>query len=127
MKKQEKQYVDWIKRMYHQYKSILFIEKYHLKVEKTSKEDDYYLASKFNYPYLDIKIFYSDNSLKDWLNNKVDAERRIVHEFCHTLTDPFYCQAVDRYQIKGRLEDERERLTDHIAQIVNKHFNGLSK
>lgn len=118
----EEQYKKWIKLMYDKYKSILFIEKYHLKVEKASKEDDYYLASKFNYPYLDIKILYSDKSLNDWKSNKRDAERRLIHEFCHTITDPFYAVVLD-FPSKKQIEDQREILTDHIAQIVNKHFN----
>lgn len=117
----EKQYKKWIEKMFDKYKFILFIESYHLKVEKTKEKT--YLASEFNYPYLDIKILYSDESLKDWQKNKVDAERRIIHEFCHTITDQFYCLATERYTLKREVEEARERLTDHIAQIVNKHFN----
>lgn len=113
----------WIAEMFNKYKGILFIEKYHLKMEKDKEER--YLASKFNYPYLDIKILYSDGFLKDWEKNKRDAERRIIHEFCHSITDPFYSVVID-WPTKNSIENERERLTDHIAQIVNKHFTKLS-
>lgn len=116
----EKQYEKWIREMFNKYKSVLFIEKYHLKMEK---KDTGYLASEFNYPYLDINIFYTEKSFKDWKKDKKDHERRMIHEFCHTITDPFYCCSTDRYVTKPQLEDARERLTDHIAQIVNKHFN----
>lgn len=112
--------------MYQKYKATLFIEKYHLKCRYVEKDEDYYLASKFNYPYLDITIIYSDKFLKDWGENKVDAERRLIHEFCHTITDPFY-HCANNYPSKERLHDERERMTDHIAQIVNKHFTKSSK
>lgn len=124
--KKEKELKKWIILMYQKYKATLFIEKYHLKCRTPEKGEDYYLASKFNYPYLDITIIYSAEFLKDWEKNKIDAERRIIHEFCHTITDPFY-QCANNYPSKERLHDERERMTDHIAQIVNKHINKISK
>ena len=119
--KEEREYKKWIGRLFKKYQSVLFLDKYHLKIEK---EKDGYLASKFNYPYLDITIEYSEDSLKDWVKNKRDAERRMIHEFCHSITDPFYSVVLD-FPSKKALENERERLTDHIAQIVNKHFNLL--
>jgi len=126
MDKKEKDFQIWIRKMYDKYKSILFIEKHHLKIER---DNGFYLASKFNYPYLDAKILYGQEALDDWKNDKdkKDSERRIIHEFCHIITDPFYCKAVTQYVTKSEIEDERERLTDHIAQIVNKHFTKLSK
>lgn len=122
---EEKKLKKWIREMYDKYKAILFIEKYHLKIEKDTDKDTY-LASKFNYPYLDIKILYSAEFLKDWQKSKEDAERRIIHEFCHTITDTFY-QVTTAWPTKQALEEARERMTDHIAQIVNKHFTKLSK
>lgn len=117
--KKEKEYKKWIQKMFDKYKMILFIESYHLKTEKVK---DGYLASEFNYPYLDINIHYTERSLNDWVKDKKDAERRMIHEFCHTVTDPFYSVVMD-FPSKRSIENERERLTDHIAQIVNKHFN----
>jgi len=121
----EKQLIKWIEEMYHKYKGVLFIEKYHLKVKKDEDKDPCYLGSQFNHPYLDITILYSPEFLKDWQKNKKDAERRIIHEFCHTITDPFY-SVVIKFPTKQDIENERETLTDHIAQIVNKHFTKLS-
>jgi hypothetical protein len=118
--KEEKEYQKWVVKMYDKYKSILFIEKYELKVEKDKK--DRYLASRFNYPYLDATILYSEDAIKDWKKDKVAAERRLIHEFCHIITDPFYA-VVTAWPSKGALEEARERMNDHIAQIVNKHFN----
>ena len=120
--KHENQYRKWMAEMFEKYKSVLFIEKYHLQV--THNKETHYLASKFNYPYLDIEILYTEKSLNDWKRDKKDAERRLIHEFCHTITDSFY-SAVTQWPSKPVLEDARERLTDHIAQIVNKHFNLL--
>ncbi len=115
------EYESWIRQMYDKYKAVLFIEKYHLKMRFKKESEDYYLASKFNYPYLDAEIIYSDESIKDWEENKRDAERRIIHEFCHTITDHFY-SIVMNFPTKDAVEQARERMTDHIAQIVNKHF-----
>jgi len=120
--KEKQQLEKWISQMYDKYKAILFIEKYHLKSRTLEKGEDYYLASKFNYPYLDLTIIYSEEFIKDWKSNKRDAERRIVHEFCHAITDPLYATVVN-WPTKTQIENERERLNDHIAQIVNKHFN----
>ena len=113
----------WIEQMYHKYKTVLFIEKYHLKIE-ADKEKNGYLASQFNYPYLDIKILYSVKFFEDWKKDKAEAERRLIHEFCHTITDQFYSVVVN-FPTKVQIEEARERLTDHIAQIVNKHFKLL--
>lgn len=115
----EKDYQQWILKMYEKYKSVLFIEKYHLRVEKDEKS---YMASEFNYPYLDAKILYSNKAFKDWQVNKKDAERRLIHEFVHIITDQFYSVVIN-WPSKTAVEEARERLTDHIGQIVNKHFN----
>ena len=109
--------------MFEKYQRILFIEKYHLKTKPIPKGDDTYLSSTFNYPYLDIEINYSKESIENWKKDKKDSERRLIHEFCHTITDQFYNVSCNRYSNKNELETQRERLTDHIAQIVNKHFN----
>jgi hypothetical protein len=111
--------------MYDKYKAVLFIEKYHLKIEK-DLDKDRYLASQFNYPYLDAKILYSEKYLNDWQKNKLDAERRLIHEFTHIVTDQFYSVVIN-WPTKQAIEDARERLTDHIAQIINKHYTQNSK
>lgn len=116
----KKQYEEWIKKMFDKYKGILFIDKYHLRVQEVG--DDTYLGSRFNYPYLDIVIEYSPKAIKDWQKDKTEAERRIIHEFCHTVTDPFYATII-KFPTKQDIENERERLTDHIAQIVIKLKN----
>lgn len=119
-----KKYEVWIREMFDKYKSVLFLEKYHFRVEFGKDAD--FLQSEFNYPYLDIKIIYSKKSVEHWKEDKSDAERRMIHEFCHTITDPMYNIVLD-WPTKKQIERERERLTDHIAQIVNKHFNLIGK
>lgn len=122
--KEEKEYKKWIEQMYKKYAPILFIEKYNLKSRMQTIDEDYLLASKFNYPYLDATIIYSQKAIEDWKKDKKDAERRLIHEFCHIITDQFY-GTVTNWPSKVQLEEARERMNDHIAQIVNKHFNLL--
>jgi len=124
--KPNKEFEQWIREMFEKYQSILFITKYHLKCRPVKSDEDYFLASKFNYPYLDATIIYSQGAIDDWKKDKKDAERRLIHEFCHIITDEFYSVVIN-WPTKNAIEEARERLTDHIAQIVNKHFTKLSK
>lgn len=121
--KNEKEYKKWIDAMFNKYSPILFLMAYHLTSELKKDDESHYLSSEFNFPYYDIKIWYSERAINDWMKNKIDAERRMIHEFCHTITDEFYEAALRRFINKEDLNDKRESLTDHIAQIVNKHFN----
>jgi hypothetical protein len=72
-----------------------------------------------HYPYKTITVRYDDDLVQDWLGGN---EQRVVgvltHEMCHPLTDPLYCKAVERWTAQQEIEDERERLTDHIANII---------
>lgn len=77
----------------------------------------------FAYPYKDIQVRYSVDVLQDFIDgNTRDAFQVLVHEMCHPLTDPLYGVATDRYCNKTQMENEREALTDHIANIVLKHI-----
>lgn len=120
MKNKDK-YEKWIKEMFDKYRSVLFLEKYRLEIEYSDEKGAPMLATDCNYPYLDIVITYTDKALNDFLKNKKRSERWIVHEFCHIVTDSFYSTVV-RWPTKQAIEDARERLTDHIAQIVNLHI-----
>lgn len=112
-----KEYENWVEEMFEKYKGILFIEKYQLWFKAT---EDNYLASKCHYPYLNITIMYSEKAVEKWKRDKYDAETEIIHEFCHSITDPLYCKANSRYVSQDEITQERERLTDHISNIVIK-------
>jgi len=43
-----------------------------------------------------------------------------MHEMFHVVTDKLYAKAGSRFVGNGELEDEREQLTDHLANIVLK-------
>jgi hypothetical protein len=80
-----------------------------------------YMECNFNYPYLNGKIFYSKRAVSDWGKGK-DMTPFVLHELCHLITDPLYAKACSRYTGKADLEDERERLTDSICNIVLKNL-----
>jgi hypothetical protein len=39
---------------------------------------------------------------------------------CHLITDPLYSKASTRLVSKTEVEDEREKLTDHLAVMAHK-------
>lgn len=79
---------------------------------------EYYMACQCRYPYLDPIIYWSEKSKKDWKENEVLHEKRVVHEFCHLITDPLYSKAVARHVSEDEIKDERERLTDYIQRLL---------
>ena len=122
--KTEKAYKKWIEQTAKKWSPKLKLENYIIKVEKG--KDTEYLACKYSYPYLSGTIQYSDASYKDWKIDPItEHEPLIIHELCHLITDPFYTKACERHVTKQTLEDERERLTDHIAVVVYKNFKKL--
>jgi hypothetical protein len=115
--KTEKQFKTYIESVVKKYQPILLLQRHLVTVKKI--EDDGYFNCLFNYPYLNVTIGFSIRALKDWQKGE-NKEREIVHEMCHMLTDPLYAKAITRYTSKQDMEDERERLTDVIANIVYK-------
>lgn len=73
-----------------------------------------------SHPYKTIHIKYSDDLLKDFKEG-VDVTATLVHEMCHPITDPLFNKATYRYVSQTEINEERERLTDHIANIVIKN------
>lgn len=75
----------------------------------------------WRYPYKETIIQYSHEAIKLWNDKKKDELKAIIiHELCHSLTDPLYGKATSRYISQGDMEDERERLTDHLANVIVK-------
>ena len=76
-----------------------------------------------SYPYNSIRIYYSNQELREFKEDKKSLMGTLIHEMAHPLTDPLYHVGVNRYVTGQQIENEREKLTDHIANIVLK--NGL--
>jgi len=106
-----------IRTVIDKYIPVLFLQKHTFEVKFGTESDKSYFEFKFNYPYLNQTVAYSELAFKDWAKGK-DIVPYIVHEISHCLTDPLYAKACERYASKNEIEDERERLTDLICNIV---------
>lgn len=105
--------------LWRQWSPVLLLEHHSLTVRPMPEHDKGYMRSALRYPYLDARIEYGPEAVRDWEGDRQrETEAAVVHEFCHFLTDPLYCKATSRYVSKDEIEDERERLTDHIQRIV---------
>jgi hypothetical protein len=118
-KKTEKDYVAFIQQCITKYQGPLLLTTHTIVIRKNTEH--YYLACKYRYPYNDGIVIYSDASFRDWLDEPVSYhERKILHELCHLITDPLYSKATTQFVSKTEVEDEREKLTDHLAVMVHK-------
>lgn len=116
--KTEKDYVSFIRRCIEKYQGPLLLASYTIVIRK---KDNEYLACQLRYPYNDGIVIYSNRSYRDWLEEPASYhERKILHELCHLITDPLYTKARNRFGSEGEIEDEREKLTDHLAVMVHK-------
>ncbi len=115
MKKTRKQFEKYIARVVDKYQKILLLQNHSISVKCDG--GDAYFTCLHAYPYLNEVITYNNKAFKDWVSG-VNMKEFIVHEVCHALTDPLYNKALKRYIAPDEVEHERERLTDHICNIV---------
>ena len=100
-------------------KILLLHDFYPINFQHGVQNSDAHADCHFHYPYKTITIGYSDALIKDWKAKKYSAVIGVLtHEMCHPITDPLYAKAASTWRTKGEVEDERERLTDHIANII---------
>ena len=120
--KKHKEFEKWANKKLQEIQKVLFLEHFDLKPIKPVKQENDGSSSAFNFPYQTIQIEYSKALLEDWKKNKKDDVLGVlVHEMCHSLTDPLYGTGYSRFISKDEIENTRERLTDHIANVVLKH------
>ena len=120
MVKSKKEFEKYILKVIAKYSKILLLERGSFSVKHGVSGTNSYMECKFNYPYLDTTIFYSDMAMNDWKNKK-DITPFIVHEMCHVITDPLYAKANSRFVSENEILDERELLTDYISNIIIKN------
>lgn len=102
------------------YKDKLLLNRNTFEVKYGTKHQDALAECRFNYPYLNVTISYSDKLVK-YFKDKKDITPYIIHEMCHVITDPLYAKATSRWVSKMEIEDERELLTDYICNIIIKN------
>lgn len=110
----------YLKSVVDKYIPILFLERYTFEFKDKCENPNSIMECRFNYPYLNATLHYSEKAVKDWEAGK-DITPYIVHEMCHIITDPFYAKATSRYVGVEEIRDERELLTDYICNIVIKN------
>lgn len=85
----------------------------------TNLKPDVMACFNFSHPYQSISIEYSDLLLKEWDNKDYNNLYGVLaHELSHALTDPLYDSGTRRFINLEDIKNEREKLTDHIANIV---------
>lgn len=104
-------------RIIKKYTPILFLQQYDIEVEYGTKNETSLCECTCAYPYFNNGIKYS-NALVALVKQHKSIEKFVVHELCHPITDPLYCKATTLFVSKNEIEDERERLTDLICNIV---------
>lgn len=114
MKELEKYLNNELKRL----QKVLLLNDFYLNDVEYRKDLEGYLETAFLYPYKIIEIRYSDLVIRDWKEGKRKFKHELIHELCHSITDPLYSVAWDRWVTKDQINNERERVTDNIANLV---------
>lgn len=126
MKKTNKDKIEFEKYLMQislKYQKILLLDNSVLTWTFGTDNKNAYAESWVAYPYLSLNLHYSQEMLDEWLKNKTSkiVKRAIIHEMIHPLTDALYIKGIERYSSKSEINNERERLTDHIANIIIKN------
>lgn len=101
------------------YMPILLLDRFTFKLVYEKDLGESIAEAKFNYPYLNFEFVYCDKMI-DRMNKGIEIKSTVVHELCHAITDPLYLVAIQRFSNHREITDIRERLTDHICNIVLK-------
>lgn len=102
------------------YQRILLLDKHTYELQNKLENKEALMECVFNYPYLNVTINYGDKVIEKWKGGK-DIVPYIIHEMCHSITDPLYSKSTARYVTRDEILDEREKLTDYICNIVVKN------
>lgn len=118
--KKQKQFEKWAMELLKKYHDILLLQD-HLLSLKQKDDINAYATHTFCYPYKETEVNYDKELYEMWEKGKLeDVKAILIHELCHSLTDPLYAKATNRYVGRDEIEDEREALTDKLANIIVK-------
>ena len=119
-----KQFEAWALPILKKYQAVLLLQDHTLDLtyRKELVTENTLMEHGFNYPYKHIGIHYGNKAVEYFKNkNKKELYDCLIHELCHSVTDPLYNVAYERFLTRDALTNERERLTDHIANIIIKN------
>ena len=119
MTKTKKQFVKYLEGLVKKYRKILRLDLSDITIEEDPKIE--YISIGVNYPYKNSIIYFNDKSFGDYKTGKVkDFTSYIIHELCHIYTEPLYIKALHRFTGREEMENERERLTESICQLIRR-------
>lgn len=121
-----KKFEEHVMKIIKKYSKVLLLDKYQIGLKAGVTDSKAIAQCQFRYPYLDNDILYSKGLVKMW-EDKEDITPIIVHELCHIVTDPFYAKSLKRFITEDEILDEREALTDHLTNIINKNEYNSTK
>lgn len=110
----------YVYKVIEKYSKILLLDKHRFELRGVLENENALMECKFSYPYLLVILNYGQEVVNRWKHKK-DIVPIIVHELCHPITDPLYAKACSIWKSKDEVEDEREKLTDYITNIVIKN------
>ena len=119
-KKERKEFDTWARKIIQKYQPILLVSDHTFDIEfKEKLARSSLFEHSTMYPYKTCYIMYGETAMMYWKEgNKEELRQGLIHELCHDITDPMYVVASARYATEDQLLNERERLTDHIANII---------
>ena len=120
MKNKQIKFEKYVYSVIKRYSDILLLQVHTFELKNKLQNQESLMECVFNYPYLNVTINYGDKVFEKWKKGE-DIVPYIVHEMCHPITDPLYAKATERYVTKFEVNDEREKLTDYICNIVIKN------
>ncbi len=113
-------YETYLKNLAKKYSKTLLVNTHTFSISKGVEIPTSYFDIATNYPYLNCSIGYSETSFEDWKKGN-DVRPNFAHEIAHAIVAPLKNVAEKRYTTKSEISDHMERLTDHIAMIMEKN------
>ena len=112
----------WALTVLKKYQKILLLDDHTLSFKYRPLAKDIVMEHDCNYPYKDASIWYGDMALEWWKKKKhEDLKQVMIHELCHAIVFPLAEVAGSRFVTRETVDNEMERLTDHIANVIIKY------
>lgn len=123
MKKRDKysKFIDWCLNEAWRIQKHLDLTSYRisLKLKPEEKiEDDFAFEINIKFPYQEATLKWTENTYKDWLDDKKKVTKYLLHEMLHILLQPLYEAAADRFTTPKQLDNLNEELTDKLTNIL---------
>lgn len=107
---------EWILKEMKKWQKVLHLEDMTLTVEY--EKINAIMQAECRYPYKEIILKYHDAMVQEIKTNKQQAQRTVLHEMLHAVTDPLYSKGYSRFISENEIENEREAVTDKLTNII---------